>query len=129
MNTIVVQQIQPRCVFQEGLSPIVVQDQKYFITLKQGIQQIIIENFLAPNVIIQGGAVINTMTQPFSVMATVDNQTIFSIGVFPQAIICLFIMGVGQNILQGDYSVSGDQIILESGIPSGYFIFGALEVI
>lgn len=88
-------------------------------------------------VIVQGGPIIANIL-PFTAMATVDSQTIFQLLnaqgqpiIFSQ-IICLFVMGSGQNPLTSDYTLSNNTLgtvaTLSQGIPVGYTVYGAGQI-
>ena len=96
------------------------------IVLRQEIKQ----------VIIRGGPVVANIV-PFTAVATIPNQTVFQLlnaqgnPVLLSQIICLFIVGSGQNPLTADYTVSvanGGTVVTLSQtvpIPQGYSVYGA----
>jgi len=82
---------------------------------------------LGEPVTIQGGSIVSNSIA-FQATATTNNQTVFIIPYTFSTILCLFIMGVGQNILGGDYTINGNQITLSQGVPAGYVIFGVGQI-
>jgi hypothetical protein len=88
-------------------------------------------------VVLRGGPFVMNIL-PFTAVATVNNQTVFQLLnaqgqplIFSQ-IICLFIMGSGQNPLTSDYTLSnnilGTVATLSQGISLGYTVYGAGQV-
>ena len=69
--------------------------------------------------------------KPFSVVATSNGQTVFTLPYTYSQIICLFIMGTGQDPITGDYTVVGNQVTLGSSAPYiaiGDLIFGSGQI-
>ena len=96
------------------------------VTLKQELKQFFLKN-VTPQIIIRGGPIVANILQ-FSVQATENGQTIFVLPYTYNMIICLFIMGTGQDPITGDYMLSGNTVILGLTAPyinSGDLIFGA----
>lgn len=122
-----VQQNQPLIIIEPQQSPIVVDQNFPGIVLQQGLNEIEIQQFIGPSITIQGGQIVAN-TIPFQAIATQNNQTQFNISYTFSSIVCLFIMGVGQNILGSDYTINGDVVTLSQGVPSGYVIFGAGQI-
>jgi hypothetical protein len=105
------------------MKQIVLRNEPKGITLIQQLNQIVL----------QGGPIVANIL-PFTATATALNQTVFqplnAQGqpiVFSQ-LICAFIMGIGQNILTGDYTYSNGIITFSQGLPIGYYIFGAGQI-
>lgn len=69
---------------------------------------------------------------PFSFTAITGGQTIFS----PLPVLAgqvfkiewLAVQGVVQDVLNGDYTLSGNQITLITGIASGQRVFGVIKL-
>jgi hypothetical protein len=92
------------------------------------MKQIVVQQFLFPAITLQAGGYVMGAPIAFSMTATVDCQTVFTLPYVPSTIICLFIMGIGQNILTGDYTLMGNIVTFNQGIPLGYTVFGALQL-
>lgn len=122
----IVQELMPVAITTESTPVSVIQEQNTF-TLEQGLYPVTIQSILSPPLTIQGGEIMSTTILPFSVTATVNNQSVFTIQNVYTSIICLFVMGVAQDILDTppDYSVNGNQITIPGGLPIGYRVYGA----
>jgi len=102
------------------------------ITIQEGHSQIIVqqENDFPQITVIETLAMTNIV--PFSFTATTDGQTTFgNLPGIPTAVVCLFIMGTGQDQVAGDFSVSGLNIVLSGSAPAikaGDFVFGAISI-
>jgi hypothetical protein len=83
-----------------------------------------------PPITVQGVSYMTSIL-PFSFTATSNNQKVFSLPVTPTAIVCLFIMGTGQNPLTGDYTINANVITLGSSAPNvliGDQVYGAYQL-
>lgn len=88
-------------------------------------------------VVIQGGPIVANIL-PFTSVATVNNQLTFQLlnvqglPITFSQIICIFIMGIGQNILTSDYVItntsSGTMVTFSQGISLGYTVYGAGQI-
>jgi len=119
-------QEQPEIIVKQESKQLVLEQEFNNITVKQEAKQIVLqqEQF---QIIVKGGSIVATIL-PFSVTATVNGQTVFTIQYAFKTIICFFIMGTGQNPVVGDYTVNGNVITLGSSAPiiqAGDVIFGS----
>jgi hypothetical protein len=99
-------------------------------TLKQSFPQITVVQETFPPITVQGVSYMTSII-PFTFTATSNNQTVFTLPVTPTSMVCLFIMGTGQNILGGDYSINGNVITLGSNAPKlliGDTVYGAYQL-
>jgi hypothetical protein len=64
--------------------------------------------------------------KPFSFTAT-EGQTVFVLPSYALMIICLFVSGLGQDGLNADFSLEGNTITLNEGIPVGYRVYGTYQ--
>jgi hypothetical protein len=99
------------------------------ITISQDLKQVVIQQEF-PAITIQGGSIV-AFIKPFSVVATSNGQTVFTLPYTYSQIICLFIMGTGQDPIAGDYTVVGNQVTLGSSAPYiaiGDLIFGSGQI-
>jgi len=64
--------------------------------------------------------------KPFNFEAT-EGQTVFTLVDAPVGIILLVINGITQNFLKGDFSLSGHDITLSSGVSEGDFVYGVYQ--
>ena len=110
----------PQLVLKQELKQINLTQQYNPLILNQEIKQIVI----------QGGPIVANIL-PFSVTATTNGQTIFTLPYTYSTIICLFIMGTGQDILNGDYTVVGNIVTLGATAPVmqiGDLLYGAGQI-
>ena len=98
------------------------------VTVKQESKQILLQQ-LQPQIIVKGGSIVEmSAILPFSITATSNGQVVFTLPYMYTTIICLFIMGTGQNPIAGDYTVNGNILTLGSSAPviqTGDIIFGS----
>jgi hypothetical protein len=125
-------------IIQEEIVPITVQTSSKAVILEQmepiveisqDIKQVVIQQEFPANTI-QGGSIV-AFIKPFSVVATSNGQTVFTLPYTYSQIICLFIMGTGQDPIAGDYTVVGNQVTLGSSAPYiaiGDLIFGSGQI-
>ena len=100
------------------------------ITIEQKCNKIIIQQNPFPQITVQGVPVMTTIA-PFSFTATINGQTQFTLPVAPSIVICLFIMGTGQDQIAGDFTINGQTITLGNTAPyinAGDLIFGAYQI-
>ena len=115
------------------------------IVLKQELKQVVLEqkswnplilNQEIKQIVIQGGPIVANIC-PFTATCTVQGQTVFQLlnsqggPITFSTIICLFIMGTGQNILSGDYTYANGLVTLGTSAPVmdvGDLLFGAGQV-
>lgn len=99
------------------------------------IPQLILKQELK-QIIIRGGSVVVNILPFTCVPAISNNQTMFTMLnaqgqpiIFSQ-IICLFIMGAGQNPIGTvpDYTVSENSITFSEGVPIGTVVYGAGQI-
>ena len=114
----------------QDLSPIIIKQEAFdqFSIQQNGAITVKQNSFL--QLIIQGFSYMTSIL-PFSFTATSNNQTVFTLPVNPTSIVCLFIMGTGQNPLAGDYTISGNVITLGASAPKvliGDQVFGAYQL-
>lgn len=96
------------------------------------IPQINIVQSLNPIVVVGTNFMEKNTILPFSVVATSNGQTSFTLPYAYLNIICFFIMGTGQDPLIGDYTISGNVVTLGSTAPYiniGDIIFGSGQLI
>lgn len=105
--------------------PIVVSIKRNPIVVKMSAPITVV---LATNkIIIQGNFSIMNFVS-FSFTCDTQGQTVFGpLPITPQAI-WLYINGTAQNQTNGDFSISGPNIILNSGIDIGDIVYGVIQL-
>lgn len=107
------------------------------LVLQQKLNQIILRQEIK-QVVICGNSVVANILPFTTAPSTSENQTTFTMlgptgaPISFSQIICLFLMGVGQNPLgtpAPDYTVSGNQITFAGGVGAvGYVVYGAGQI-
>ena len=134
IGSITIQQEQPLITIAQEAPPVItIQQEQPLITIAQEAPPVItIQQNLGIPVTIQGGSIVEMSTfLPFSVTATTNGQTVFTLPYTYTSIICLFIMGTGQDPIAGDYTVNGNVVTLGLSAPSiqaGDLIFGSGQI-
>lgn len=111
---------------------IVLKQEQKQVTLLEKYEQVVLRDN-TPQIIIRGGPIVANILS-FSVRAAQSGQTQFALydtqgnAIYYSQIICLFVMGTGQDILAGDYTFNGNIITLGPSAPviaAGDLVFGA----
>lgn len=115
----------------QAIQIVLKQEQKQSV-LREKAEQIVLKQE-QEQIVIRGGPIVANIL-PFSSIATANGQTVFYLYdtqgnplVYSQ-IICLFIMGTGQDILTGDFTFTTNVITLGPTAPAifkGDVVFGS----
>lgn len=109
---------------------IIIQPQEISVIIKQEPKQLILQPLPFPQIIIKG-VQMPANIKPFSLVTIQNGQTVFTLPYTYSVIICLFIMGTGQDPIAGDYSLSGNIVTLGDTAPTmqiGDLLFGSGQI-
>ncbi len=81
-------------------------------------EQVVVQVVLYPT------NVIGLAFVPFAVIATIDNQTVFTLPSIPSTMLVVAINGILQSSVEGDFTVVGNQLTLNAGVDIGTLLAG-----
>lgn len=110
---------------------VVDQDINAISVIQERLDQIIVQQIPFPQITVIGTLAMGNII-PFSFTASTNGQTIFGpLPGIPSAVVCLFVMGTGQDQIVGDFSISGLNVVLGVTAPyinEGDLVFGSIQI-